>query len=125
MPRELPWQRKFAVAISGLLWSFRREPSFLVHLPIAMAVIMVAAWLKVEPWRWALLVTSIAMVISAELFNTSIEQLVKVFHREHHQRIGRALDVAAGAVLFVSLGAVAVGLIVLGPPLWDAISESF
>lgn len=122
MPRDLPWQRKFAVAISGLIWSFRHETSFRVHLPIALAVISIAAWLNVDPWRWTVLVMAIGMVVSAELFNTSIEQLVKVIHPEHDQRIGQALNAAAGAVLIVSLAAVVVGLIVLGSPLWDVIA---
>jgi diacylglycerol kinase len=57
--------------------------------------------------------------------NTSIEQLVRVLHPEHDPSIGRGLDAAAGAVLLAAIGAVAVGLIALGPPLLRVVESFF
>ena len=117
--------KKFAVAISGVAWAARHQNSFRVHLPVAAAAIALSAWLQVEPWRWVAVVLAITIVISAELLNTSLEQLVRVLHPNQHPQIGRALDAAAGAVLIAASGAVAVGLVTLGPPLWNAIAEKF
>ena len=61
---------------------------------------------------------SIALVWSAELFNSSLEQLAKAVDTAENERIRDALDMAAGAVLLVALGAALVGVMVLGPPLW-------
>lgn len=118
------WGKKFAVAISGVLWSTQTQTSFRVHLPIAIAVLGMGAWLRLEVWRWVAVVLSITIVLSAELFNTSIEQLVRVLHPQHDQGIKRALDTAAGAVLVTAIGAVIVGLITIGLPLWDALAAS-
>jgi len=117
------WQKKFAVAISGVRWSVRTQSSLWIHLPISLAVVAIAAWLQLETWRWAAVVLAITIVLSAELLNTSIEQLVKALHPEHDEQLGRALDAAAGAVLVAAVGAVVVGLITLGLPLWDVVAS--
>ena len=118
------WGKKFAVAISGVLWSTQTQASFRIHLPMALAVLGVGAWLRLEAWRWVAVVLSITIVLSAELLNTSIEQLVRVLHPQHDAEIKHALDAAAGAVLVAAIGAVIVGLIAMGLPLWDALANS-
>ncbi|MFG0266319.1 MAG: diacylglycerol kinase [Rhodopirellula sp. JB055] len=116
-PKRGSWTSKFRCATLGVWFAFGGQSSFWVHLPVAVAVIVMAAWLDVSPAKWAILILAIGGVLTAELLNSSIELLVSVLHPQHHPRIGQALDVAAGAVLVMSLAAVAVGLIVLLPPL--------
>ncbi|NNE00571.1 MAG: diacylglycerol kinase family protein [Pirellulaceae bacterium] len=123
--RPTSWPGKFAVAISGLAWAVRTQSSFWIHLPIAAAVIIVGALLQVELWRWAALVLAIALVMTAELLNSAIEQLVTVLHPDQDQRIGQALDAAAAGVLIAAICSVAIGLITLGPPLWQFAASTF
>lgn len=115
--RAKAWVEKFRCAGSGLAFAIRDQPSFWVHLSVAALVLVVASWLRIGPIQWTMLVFSIGGVLAAELFNTSIELLVSVLHPSRHPRIGQALDVAAAAVLVISLTAVVIGLIVLLPPL--------
>lgn len=117
-PKPGSWAAKFRCATLGVWFAFGGQSSFWVHLPITAAVIAIAAWLNLEPIQWAVLILAIGGVLTAELLNSSIELLVSVLHPQHHPRIGQALDVAAGAVLVMSLAAAAVGLIVLLPPLY-------
>lgn len=107
------WIDKFQHAFSGLATAFRGDPTFLIHLPAAAAVIFVATMLRVELWEWCVLLLCIAMVIAAELFNTCIEILVRRLHPDRHAQVGQALDIAAAAVLVVSLGAAVVGVLIL------------
>ena len=119
----MSWTNKFAVAMRGTLWAMRTQSSFWCHLPIALAVILVAAILQLELWRWAVLLLTIGLVFAIELVNTAIELLVRALHPEHDDQIGRALDVAAGAVLFAAIVAVMIGVLILGPPLWQLITD--
>ncbi len=112
------WTDKFRVAFAGLFWALRDQASFRVHLSVTGAVIAVAASLRLQSWQWAGLIFAIGFVLTAELFNTSLEVLVAVMHPAHDPRVGRALDVAAAAVLVASLTAVAIGLLILGPELY-------
>jgi diacylglycerol kinase (ATP) len=56
-------------------------------------------------------------VWSAEAFNTALEQLADALHPERHAGIGRAKDVAAGAVLIAAVGAAVIGVLVFVPHL--------
>ncbi|TWU51064.1 Undecaprenol kinase [Rubripirellula tenax] len=115
------WYRKFAFASHGLGHAIRTQNSFWVHVPVTIVVIGLGAWLQIESWRWVAIILATSIVMSAELINTSIEEIVRVVHPTHDPRIGRALDVAAAGVLIASAGAVTVGLIALGPPLWNVL----
>jgi diacylglycerol kinase len=115
------WRAKFANAAAGILWSLRTQSSFWVHVPVAVVVLGLAAWLRLPAWRWCVLVMVIGFVFSLELLNTAIEQFVKVVHPEQDPRIGHGLDAAAGAVLIMAIVAVTVGLITLGVPLYQRI----
>ena len=53
----------------------------------------------------------------AESFNTSLERLADASVPEQHSLVREAKDAAAGAVLVAALGAAAIGVLVLGPPL--------
>ena len=118
----MQWFRKFAVAITGITNSVRNHHSFRVHALVSLAVFGVATWLPIAMWRWVALVLAVTLVWTAELLNTSLEELVRAIHPEQDQRVGRALDAAAGGVLVASIGAAAIGLLTLGPPLWARIS---
>lgn len=111
------WRSKFAVAIHGCHWALRTQTSFRVHLPVGAAVLGLCGFLSVEPWRWTIVIIAIGMVVTAELINSSIEQLVRALHPQHDARVGLALDMAAGAVLVTAGTSVAVGLVTLAEPL--------
>ncbi len=116
------WRNKFRVAWRGIGFAVTDQTSFYVHVPMAVVVLAIGAWLRIEAWQWVALVMAIAAVLVAELINSAIESLVRAVHPEHHPLVGRSLDTAAGAVLVASLAAIAIGLIVLGPGLYAVVS---
>ncbi|RKP55223.1 diacylglycerol kinase family protein [Cohnella endophytica] len=109
----------FRCAIAGIYAALRGERHMQFHFAAAIAVVAAGFWLQVgrEDWLW--LSAAIAVVWVAELFNTAIERVVDMASPGMHPLAKAAKDTAAGAVLVTSLFAVIVGVIVLGPPLWD------
>jgi diacylglycerol kinase len=85
-----------------------------VHLIAATAVLALAAILALPPSRWCLLILCIGLVISMELFNSALEVLVRTINHGYDTALGRALDVASGAVLAAALAAAATGCLVFG-----------
>ena len=92
-----------------------------VHALIAVIVIIMGLWLKLPARDWAVLILTIAMVFTAEFINTAIEAVVDLATQEEHPLAKVSKDVGAAAVLIAALAAVLVGLLILGPPLWEKI----
>lgn len=113
------WPRRFANAGRGVLRGIQGQPSFRVHLAIAVAVVGAGFWLQADLVRWCILVLCIGMVLTAELFNSSLEWLARSLTDRQDERIGRALDIASGAVLLAAVTAAAVGILVFGDLLWN------
>ena len=117
--RRLSWARKFQLAARGVVWAFRTQVNFRVHLSLAVAVVAAAATLRCNLVEWCVLVLCIMTVLAAETFNTALEHLARAVTREQHEEIRNALDTAAGAVLLTALGAATVGAVVLGNRLFE------
>ena len=101
------------------LFDFLREPqNAFVHIPAALLVFLVAFLLRINATEWCLIIIAVAMVLVAEGLNSALESLADAVHPMEHPLVGRAKDVAAGAVLMASFAAAAIGLIVFGPKLW-------
>ena len=114
-PTNSTWLGKFQNAFRGIGVAIRgsRTNSFLVHIPMGIAAIVAGLILGVTKLELMILVLCVGIVIAAELFNSSIEQLAQSITKEPNDHIRKALDIASGAVLVASLMAVIVGVVVL------------
>lgn len=106
------WRAKFAEAFRGLWLGTRGHSSFLVHFPMAALVIAAGLALRLDLVRWCILIGCITAVLAAELFNSAIEILCRVLDVERLPNGRAPLDIAAGAVLAVSIGAAIIGAII-------------
>jgi diacylglycerol kinase (ATP) len=109
-PREFSlaarW-RSFRHAGNGLRYLLRSEPNARLHCVAAMLVVASGWWvgLSAADWRW--ITIAIAMVLFAEAMNTALELVCDVVSPGYHAQVGKAKDIAAGAVS-ISAGAAAV-----------------
>lgn len=71
--------------------------------------------LKISITEWCFVTLCITLVIMAEAFNTAIENLTDLVSPDFHPLAGKTKDLAAGAVLIFSIGAVIVGLLIFLP----------
>ena len=68
----------------------------------------------------AILLLSIFLVVSFEIVNSAIENVVDLASDYHFSMLAKnAKDMAAGAVLVISGFAVITGLIIFVPKIWD------
>jgi diacylglycerol kinase len=108
----------FRFAARGI-WTARSGANFKIQLVAAGVVIFLAMAYGITGSRLGLVVVSIAAVLSAELINTVVERICDFIAELHgigrDPRIRDIKDLAAGAVLIVALGALAVGFIVFSP----------
>ena len=117
--------RSFGYAFRGWWHVLRTQQNAWIHAVISTAVVIVGLWLGLPARDWAVLLVTVAMVWAAEFFNTAIEAVVDLASPLHHPLAKVGKDVGAAAVLIAALAAVGVGLLILGPPLWERVSVWF
>jgi len=110
--------RSFGYAFHGVALLLRSQHNAWIHATATLLVCALGGLLGVSRGDWLWLVAAIAAVWAAEALNSAIESLADAVHPAPHPLVGRAKDLAAAAVLIVSLGAATIGFLVLGPPLW-------
>lgn len=104
----------FRYAFHGLVLVFKGERNMKIHLALALLALALSGFFRLS-WQEFLFVTlAVALVMTAEVINTSIETVVDLVSPEHNPLAGRAKDMAAGAVLLAAAFAVVVGVVVFG-----------
>ncbi len=107
--------KSFHYASRGL-WIFASgEAPALLHLIVILVVFGASWWLGISPVEWMILILTVAALLAAELLNSAIERLGNAVTTEHHPMIGKAKDLAAGAVLIVSIAALIIAAIIFIP----------
>jgi diacylglycerol kinase len=111
----------FRYAFAGLGHLFRTQPNARIHLSVAGAVVVVGMWVGLPARDWAVIAVTVGLVLAAEAFNTALEALVDLISPEQHPLARTAKDVSAAAVTLAAAAAAVVGLLLLGPPLWERV----
>lgn len=109
--------RSFGHAYRGLVYVVRTQRNMRFHVVAAAAVLLLSLLLDVSKLELAVLVLVIVAVFITEMFNTAMEFAVDLVTREYHPLAKLAKDVCAGAVLVTSVGALAVGYLILADDL--------
>lgn len=107
--------RSFRHAIRGIKYLIKSEHNARIHLVATVLVILLGKYLNINQLEWISITIAIVLVWVTEAINTSFELLADHVVKEYNELIGKAKDVAAGAVLISSIGSVVVGILVFVP----------
>jgi diacylglycerol kinase len=111
----------FRDAFKGIGHVLLTQRNAKIQLATGVLTLLAAAGLRVSSGELALLFLTSAAVLAAEIGNTAVETLVDAFCPGQNESARIAKDAAAGAVLTLAIGSVAVGLCILCPPLWHLV----
>ncbi|MCR4692779.1 MAG: diacylglycerol kinase family protein [Firmicutes bacterium] len=104
----------FYHALQGIWGAIIREAHLRFHIMIAVLISIFAYFYGINRAEWAVLILTIGLVISAELFNTALEQAVNTATDEIKPSAKLAKDASAGAVLVLAAISVLVGICLFG-----------
>ena len=117
--------RSFRYAFAGWWHVIRTQRNAWIHAVVSVSVVVVSFWLRISMQDWAVILLAIALVWIAEFLNTALEAVVDLAsNQEHHALAKVGKDVGAAAVLIAAAASVLIGLLILGPPLWDKLFVS-
>ncbi len=105
----------FLYAGSGIFEAFKMETHLRLHVLAALLAVSLGFCFSISKVEWCLILICIALVISLELVNSSIEKLCNEITLQEKTSIKYIKDIAAGAVLVVSIASFIVGLIIFLP----------
>ena len=107
-------------ALTGILTAFKEERNMRKHAVTAIVVILAGFVFQVSRIEWLFLLMSIFLVVAFEIINSAIENVVDLASHYHFSMLAKkAKDMAAGAVLVVSLLAAVIGVLIFLPRIWD------
>ncbi len=100
-------------SLAGVAAAARNEGSFQVELAVCVVLLPLGLWLGGTGVERALLVSSVLIVLCAELVNTALEAAVDRISLEMHPLAKRAKDIGSAAVMLALVNAGVVWLLVL------------
>ena len=102
-------------AVLGAYKLITTEHSVMVQSSLAVILIIAGFVFDIERWEWAAQILAFGLVLGIESLNTAVEKIADFIHPEFHDRIGFIKDIAAGAVMFAAMAAIAIGLLIYVP----------
>lgn len=110
--------KSFRFAFKGMGYALRTQRNMRWHMVATMLVVSGGIYYHITPAEWMACVLCFAMVIGAELFNTSIESIVDFISPEWHEKAGRIKDLSAAAVLLSAIASVVVAGFIFIPKIF-------
>lgn len=104
---------KFAVL--GAYKLITTEHSVMVQSSLAVLMTIAGFYFKISREEWMMQILVFGLVLAIEGLNTAVEKIADFIHPDFHERIGFIKDIAAGAVMFAAMSAIAVGALIYIP----------
>ncbi|MBK1875358.1 diacylglycerol kinase family protein [Pelagicoccus mobilis] len=105
--------QSFAHALRGIREFIALGANAKLQCLAALAIIVVGLILQFTRFEWIAVILCIGSVLAAEAINTAIEELANEVTEEKSERIRRVKDIAAGAVLILSLASLVVAILII------------
>ena len=107
--------KSFTYAFRGLFKTLREEQNLQIQSLVALAILILGWYLKIEKGEWLVLVLVIDLVILMELINSAVERITDILKPRLDNYVKEIKDIMAAVVMLASIVAVIVGLIIFIP----------
>ena len=107
--------KSFTYAIMGIKSAIKTEQNMKIHLIIMELVVLMGLMFNLSYLEWLVILICFMTVISSELFNTALENVVDLASSKINIKAKLAKDIAAGAVLVNAFFSAIIGLIIFIP----------
>lgn len=107
--------KSMGFALKGAYKLITTEHSVMVQGSIGVLMIIAGFYFHISHEEWLIQTLAIGLVLGVEGLNTAVEKVADFIHPEFHEKIGFIKDIAAGAVFFAAMTAIAIGAIIYLP----------
>ncbi len=117
--KEKPLLKTLSYGFNGILYTLKHERNMVIHFLVIILVIIAGIVFKITFVEWGVCFVLFALVLSLELMNTAIENVVDLVTEEKKTKAKVAKDASAGAVLVSAIFAVIIGISIFLPRLLE------
>ena len=113
--KKSPLLKSFKFAFSGIEETLKKERNLKIHFSAAFLAIFFGFVFGISRLEWLLIILLIAMVISAELFNSVVEGLCDLLKKKlklTYEETTFIRNASAGAVLVLAIAAFLIGFLI-------------
>lgn len=107
--------KSMVFAAKGAFKLITTEHSVMVQSCLAVCMIIAGFYFEITKAEWLVQTLAIGLVLGVEGLNTAVEKIADFIHPDYHERIGFIKDIAAGAVFFAAITAIAIAAIIYIP----------
>ena len=107
----------FKYAFEGIYYGIKTARNLIVDIIIALLVVLFGFLLEISTTEWLIVILCFGLVISLEIVNSAIEEVVDMSMPDINIKAKRSKDLAAGAVLFSAIMSMIIGIIIFLPKL--------
>ena len=115
--KEKPLLKTLSYGFNGILYTLKHERNMVIHFLVMILVIIAGIVFKITFVEWGVCFVLFALVLSLELMNTAIENVVDLVTEEKKAKAKIAKDAAAGSVLIAAIFSVIIGISIFLPRL--------
>lgn len=109
--------KSFKHAFEGIFHALLNEPNFRVQVVIVTVSIFFGKFLEISNVEWAILILSMGLLLTAELINTAVEEIMDHFVKHDNPVTKIIKDISAGFVLINAISSLLILYLVLGTKL--------
>ena len=95
--------------------SAAKERNFRIQASIGLVAIILGFVFRISPVEWIVLLFCIGAVLGGECINTAIEDVIDLSVKTFKPQAKHAKDIAAAAVLLMSIASLVIGIIIFAP----------
>ena len=115
--KEKPLLKTLSYGFNGILYTLKHERNMVIHFLVMILVIIAGIVFEITFVEWGVCFVLFALVLSLELMNTALENVVDLVTEEKRAKAKVAKDAAAGAVLVAAIFSVIIGISIFLPRL--------
>ncbi len=102
--------RSLKFAVKGIVYAIKNERNMRIHTVATIYVLLFSMFFSMSLTKYVILILIIGLVMMAEMFNSSIENLIDLCSKDYNSTAKAAKDIAAGGVLIMCVGAFISGI---------------
>ena len=111
---KTPFGESFLHALDGVKVASKGR-NFRVQAAVGVLAIVLGIVFRISLTEWIVVLFCIGAVLGMETINTAVEDMVDLSVKTFHPQAKRAKDLAAGAVLVMSIASLLIGIIIFLP----------